>query len=165
MPVRVFGVVTPAPVAPLVPRLGFLAGVALSSLLVGGCAKSEASADQAGAVTVASAEALDCSQFRAHGDHCFQMPADGFFLLPVDRGSYAGLPAWYGVFALAWCALAAFWWRRTRSRAARPQRAPGAAARAGRLPAATKLQSSAILVPALKLGIMVVSAAFWAMSA
>ena len=57
MPVRVFGVVPPAPVAPLVPRLGFLAGVALSSLLVGGCAKSEASADQAGAVTVASAEA------------------------------------------------------------------------------------------------------------
>ncbi|PTM61770.1 lytic transglycosylase domain-containing protein [Phreatobacter oligotrophus] len=57
MPVRVFGVVPPAPVAPLVPRLGFLAGVALSSLLVGGCAKSEASADQAGTVAVASAEA------------------------------------------------------------------------------------------------------------
>ena len=128
---------------------------------------------------------LDCSLeagWRAGGDHCFQMPDSGSFLLSTEQGPYYNLPSWYVAIALVWSLLLFLWCyfnyrdhkccerchpRATEQAAERAAAASAAAALAGvpRPPVppsiATRLHRFMISVPLIKLLIVWFAAGFW----
>lgn len=90
------------------------------------------------------AQQLDCKSMPARGEHCFSLPADGFFLLPGDKGSYKGLPATYVCFLLLWIVMCAGWWGKVcRGRNS------------------TRLHLMLLAMPVIKVFILLIAAWFW----
>ena len=134
-------------------------------------------------------DSLDCSTtagWRANGDHCFQMPNSGAFLLDSEQGPYYNLPGWYVSIAFIWTVLMCVWLYlnfRTHTRCSRchacinPRAATAAAAATVAAaaaaaaantppppppaPSATRLHRFMVAVPLIKVIIVWFAAAFW----
>jgi hypothetical protein len=128
-----------------------------------------------------SLDNLDCSSnagWRSNGNHCFQMPDGGSFLLSSEQGPYYYLPTWYLITSVFWTFLLILWcylnFRDMKQCSkchpaitARREAAEARAIAAGgpnrpRQPSiATRLHRFMLTVPFIKLLIVWFAAAFW----